>query len=237
MALVYQTIKKNITNGLYGANKDALGTGGYLILRKAPAGANVQIQLNDNQGASKITLGEGDSIKLAEAAEMFVYADPVENGILEFNLADSAEDFEITPAPAIKDIEEIGSFGAALLAELDKIANPYEFSALQQGTHFGSTSLVTIYSAVLDCDLIDLSLLGGGGIEHGNAMQYGTICANLNGIPLLSSFGYNGTTGTGIALIKMDNVRGKTLTITARHGSTSTSYVSFFNLTKYTKKA
>lgn len=81
-----------------------MGAGNYLILRYAPAGANVKVRLGSNT-APAIDMIQDDSIEGVEVSNIYIECDAVPGEYIEFIQAKNSETFKITPAPAIKNID------------------------------------------------------------------------------------------------------------------------------------
>lgn len=96
----YNIIRKDITNGLQGRQISSLGAGNYLILRYAPALANVRIRLGDNT-APAIKMIQNDSVEYVGGGDVYIEADAVPGEYIEFAQAKTSKDFKITPSPAI----------------------------------------------------------------------------------------------------------------------------------------
>lgn len=230
----YNIITKSLNTKLNGYQVSSLGAGNYLTLLSAPPLANVQLQLNDNT-APKIPFNEGDTLEAKGVDRVYITADIVSGGQLIFGQSNS-NDFKITPAPKVKDIEKIGeitSFNALLLTALDKISNPYDLPTFSSGNSI-STSYVTLLSKTLTCDKIRFILLS----DTDNNPNY--IHLFIDGV-LVDFTGWfsRGNGGSGyypqIPFNQqiLEDMNGKLLEI---KGKASTSYGISYNLEEFNLK-
>jgi len=96
----YNIIRKDISNGLSGKQISSIGAGNYLILRYAPALANVRVRLGANT-APEISLNQNDTIEYSSGGDVYIEANPVPNSYIEFAQAKNSKDFKIIPSPSI----------------------------------------------------------------------------------------------------------------------------------------
>ena len=226
----YNLIPLSIDQGL---NRVPIGTaGGYIRLLEAPADANVQIHLNE-QNADGIPLKTYHAIEATNIEKVFVSCNAIAGESITVVQANTAKDFKmVTPASDVK-LSSLGSYESVALDQLDKLINPYIHTKLNSGTASNS-SATTIFSKTLSCDMIKVYLtgafvkVGSGGFQNGSASLF------VDGIEILSSGGYNGTSGCGTSYIKLEDIKGKTIEIKSYENSQS--YITKYAILEYSTK-
>jgi len=226
----YNLIPLSIDQGL---NRVPIGTaGGYIRLLEAPAAANVQIHLNE-QNADGIPLKTYHAIEATNIEKIFVSCNAVPGEKITVVQANTAKDFKmVTPASDVK-LSSLGMYESTALEQLDKILNPYYQTKVNVGTASNS-SATTIFSKTMECDKIKVYLtgafvkVGSGGFQNGSASLI------VDGVECISSGGYNGTSGSGTAFIEIEDIKGKTVEIKSYENSSS--YLTTFLISEHTLK-
>ena len=154
MSIAYNVFDLDISNGLH--NFPVASGKNYFILLDAPFNANVRVKLDDNS-ADDIPLQKDFAIEMRGNTEIYVSADAVPGAKIKIGQSSSVQDFHIITSPSLHSV--IANFGADALKQLDKIVNPYRLSGTIQGDTSLSGSIVSLYSMVLDCDKIVLTLV------------------------------------------------------------------------------
>jgi hypothetical protein len=205
----YNLIPLSIDQGL---NRVPIGTaGGYIRLLEAPAAANVQIHLNE-QNADGIPLKTYHAIEATNIEKIFVSCNAVPGEKITVVQANTAKDFKmVTPASDVK-LSSLGSYESVALDQLDKIINPYNLLTKYSGDYV-QTSETTVLSKTLQCDKLKIIL---SGYWNGYGFNDGGVTVKINGNRVLASGGYgdsNGGRNNGRVDTEIKVTRGDTLDI------------------------
>jgi len=144
--MAYNIIRKDISNGLKGRQISSMGAGNYLILRYAPNDANVKVQLG-HQDAPYIDLIQDDSIEGTNVGNIYITADAVAGEHIVFAQAITSDEFKITPAPAVKNIQ-VDNFFMPKTDQLETILTGASYTldtSLLSGVRFLATDNVDVY--------------------------------------------------------------------------------------------
>ena len=209
----YNLIPLSIDQGL---NRVPIGTaGGYIRLLEAPAAANVQIHLNE-QNADGIPLKTYHAIEATNIEKIFVSCNAVTGEKITVVQANTAKDFKmVTPASDVK-LSSLGSYESVALDQLDKVINPYLMPKITSDSFASSTTTTTVIQKSLNCDKIRISAAAFKRYGNGTPLDSSLAVFMIDNVPIGIIGGYVNSDSRHFSSnlnLELIGVRGKELKV------------------------
>lgn len=188
-----------------------LGAGEWLNFYSVPSGTNIYMSLDNNANGTKLLVKQNLVIK-APHKRVYLWSDTALAGEFLTIIQGSGNQEIINPANTTFD--ELGSYGASALVQLDKIMNLYN-NAITTIVQTISTTDVTLLSKTLSSDKIKVLL----SINASNYQVVENIEASLDGVKIASIKNVNYNYDSYIYHnfeFEVENVNGKVLAITGK---------------------
>lgn len=235
--IFYNVAIQDISNGL--KNFEISSAQDYFILLEAPTNANITVRLN-SVTAHEIPIKENWQFESADVNKMFISCDPIEGAYIKYGQADG--NLIIRPNPTINKIDlinRVGMFESALLEQLDKIINQYDFenSTFLNGSSTASTETILLNSVCVH-DKIIVSLtppFSHGGVYGAYSRGYVFLKIDNKIVAYVGSSLNGGDLNFNSNFFEFEGIKGKNIQISAR--SWDTNFESFYSIQQINRKA